>query len=134
MTFKKVIWHLRISLYRLMKKTLIYFSYLIVLYYLLPFSPIYLYYTSNHKAITSSIDYNHTKSTKFSSNKTELKNDAHYFIKKDKNRFDLDNNILVPGNFAELVFVYKKVQFSYLEIFHSDSIVLNNSNRGPPLV
>jgi hypothetical protein len=117
-----------------MKKILIYCSYLIVLYYLLPFSPIYLYYVSNHKTTNTSLDYNFTKSTKFLSNKIELKSDAHHFVKKDKSRFDLDNNILVPANFIEFVLVYTKVKFSYLDTFHSSSLTLNNSNRGPPLV
>jgi len=118
-----------------MKKILIYCSYLIVLYYLLPFSPIYLYYVSNHKTTNSSLGYNYTKSTKILSNKTELKSDTQHFIKKDKNRFDLDNTILVPSvDFTELVFVYKKVEFSYIDIFHSGPLILNNSNRGPPIV
>ncbi len=117
-----------------MKKTLIYCSYLIVLYYLLPFSPTYLYYACNHKTTSSSLDYNYTKSTKFSSNKTELKSGSHHFVKKDKNRFDFDNDILVPANFTELVLVYKIVKFSYLDTFHSSPLILNNSNRGPPIV
>ncbi len=55
-------------------------------------------------------------------------------LKKTRIDLILDNNILVPANFTELAFVYKKVKFSYLEIFHSNPLVLNNSNRGPPII
>ena len=110
------------------KKLSVSFFYLIVLYYLLPFSPIYLYYTAHEKNPSS---FHNEKGYTLSYNETFLKTNFS-FSKKDKNRFDVDSSIIVPSNANEFVFTYITAVFFSFQCDHSDTLTLSNSNRGPP--
>jgi hypothetical protein len=106
------------------------FLYLAVLYYLLPFSPLYLYSLSKEKNTVA-----------FHSIKKEKKDPAfnNAFFKreppfsKDRNRFDVDCALSVSPAIKCIEFNFSKKHFPYL-ISHYDLSASLNSNRGPPVL
>jgi len=122
---------------KIIKKTIAFGIYFIVLQYLLPFSSpalLYCYYISNQKTEKVSHDFTNKKHTKLSLDKTYLNADYFHFPKKSKGRFDLGNNIEIPFVFNAFTFQYRKVEVSYSQILYSTPLILCNSNRGPPFV
>jgi hypothetical protein len=116
---------------KFMKKSTCIFSYIILLYYLLPFRPAYIYYSSQQKS-ASSFYYNLSENKKtFADNKCFKKNDD-TFPKKGRIRFDLDDNFKIDPVFEGLLVAYKKVISSESHIQYVNPLVYCNSNRGPP--
>ena|ERR1700749_130403 len=115
------------------KKTIIKFAdifiYILVLYYLLPFSPINLY-LSAHQQTTSFYEAKNEKPDVLSYNKIRVNNNTS-FVNKDKNRFDVEALISIRPLLQKVSFSFVKYSFHYL-IFQSDPLIYCNSNRGPP--
>ncbi len=102
------------------------FFYLVVIYHLLPFSPIALYYSSHHPSANIK-----TQEAELLSGKIILKT-AFPFAAKDKNRFDFDCNVYLPSAFNEFIVPYRKISFPVLIINYFNTPLLNCSGRGPP--
>ncbi len=113
------------------KKIVCILSYLILLYYLLPFRPIYLYYIAHHKSASIVHDNKNESEQLLAGNKSLLKS-ADSFPQKDRSRFDLDHPLLIHPVLEKFVFSYKQISFSYPRICYADPLLFYNSNRGPP--
>jgi hypothetical protein len=106
--------------------------YLTILYYLLPFNPSYLSYSSVQNSNSSYYSVKH-ESKDLSFKKVILKNwDS--FLKKDKDRFDLDHDLVIDPVLKKISFTYKRIAFFYSTCDYSTPIILCNSNRGPPVI
>jgi hypothetical protein len=106
-------------------RVLIYFS---LLYYLLPFRPVYLYYVYQLKSAQAI----HTDGKPCLEAKTALSCDF-AFPKKDKSRFHLGFLIEI----SPISYTCRQTHFelqAYLPRAYSNPFLLCNSNRGPPSV
>jgi hypothetical protein len=114
----------------LVKKITTTFLYIGVLYYLLPFSPLYLYSLSKEK---NQVAFHYVK------NQEKGQGVNYVFFKreppfsKDRNRFDVDCALSITPSIKCIEFDYPKQYLPYLFSDYDLSTSLN-SNRGPPCV
>ena len=111
--------------------------YAIVLYYLLPFRPLYIYYTSLNNT-TQEYYQQDTKATNNSESSgvlaSELHNNKDTFPQKEKVRFFFDSFFIVSPHYNTVVSFTKEEIHSYLQYTYQNPLVFYNSSRGPPVV
>jgi len=125
------------KLNQIIKKGASILLYTIVLYYLLPFRPLYLYYTSLNN--TSQEYFKHdNKSTNAPESSGVFTSELNYnkdtFPQKEKVRFFFDSVFIVSPYYVSVVSLTKEEIQSYLESTYQNPLVYYNSSRGPPIV
>lgn len=104
---------------------------IVALYYLLPFSPLFLYYNSHQKSSNSVSEFFHENGNTFSPNKTFIKHNVS-FPNKDRSRFDFGGIALIFPLSTEFILGCKNISFSNFNSTYYDSLALSTSSRGPP--
>lgn len=119
------------------KKTTSVTLYFIVLYYLLPFRPVYLYYSAHHSSADILQEIKKEKGNQTGKNLAsdkEFRHNNDIFPKKDQVRFFISGFIIPSPHSNECVFFTKKKTHPFLQSDYQSPLVLFNFNRGPPLV
>ena len=110
--------------------------YLIVIYYLLPFRPMYLYYSAHHGSAEILNEYKQEKANQDKSNivlGTLLHQNNDTFPKKDGVRFFFKSGFVVtPLVSNSFVFFTKSEIRSFLQPCYQPPLVLFALDRGPP--
>lgn len=111
--------------------------YLIVVYYLLPFRPMYLYYSAQHNPTAIFNELKKEKANQnnaFSLNKQFSQNND-TFPKKDKVRFFIKTGFFVTSTLSDNFVFFGKDQIqTFLHPSYEPPLILFSFNRGPPLV
>ncbi len=109
--------------------------YLIVLYYLLPFRPVYLYYSAHHTLSDILLELKEKKNqigNNLAFNEV-FRHNSDTFPKKDQARFFFSGFIIPSPLSNGVAFVSKKEISHFLQSPYQNALVLFNSGRGPPL-
>jgi hypothetical protein len=110
------------------------FLYVVALYYLLPFRPMYLYYSSQYQTSEVIINQNEAnQADKAATFQTTLHHNKDTFPKKEKVRFFFDTGIAVSPCSITFIPNNKNERLHFLYTFYKDPFTLSNSSRGPPL-
>jgi hypothetical protein len=113
----------------LIRKITTTYLYLAVLYYLLPFSPLYLYNLSKEK---NTVAFHYIKKEKKDPAFRNVFFKREPPFSKDRSRFDVDCALSVSPSIKCIEFNFSKKYLPYL-ISHYDLSASLNSNRGPPV-
>jgi hypothetical protein len=111
--------------------------YAIVLYYLLPFRPAYLYYSAHHNQTQIVYELNKDKANPSQNNITftsDLKHNKDTFPQKDKVRFFFTSCYITTPFITKFVFYNVNQNFPFLQSSYQNPLILFNSGRGPPIV
>jgi len=125
------------KLNKTIKKSTSILLYVIVLYYLLPFRPLYIYYTSlNNTSQEYFKQDNKTSNAPENSGvfTSELNYNKDTFPQKEKVRFFFDSFFIVSPHYNSVVSFTKEEIHSYLKSTYQNPLVYYNSGRGPPIV
>jgi hypothetical protein len=123
---------------QVIKKSASIILYAIVLFYLLPFRPLYIFYNYSHFNTTGECYEQSNNVLITSDNSLALTSEIHLnkdtFPKKDKIRFYFDSFFIVSPDCNKVASTTKEEIVPYLHYIYHNPLVNCNSGRGPPIV
>lgn len=122
---------------QIIRKSVSIFLYAAVLYYLLPFRPLYLYFIAHHYDVDKFYEQSDqpVSTTQYSILLTaELHHNKDTFPKKDRVRFFFNPTFIVTPFINTFVFYYTNQTTTIQQSTYQNPSVLFQSGRSPPLV